>query len=184
MKGFERMRKMKINHGLHGLCSLTLAVWGMSAVAATGTSAEFRMDLSGMGPWEMRTARTSEAISYSSAWATNALDGANAVVKVYPAKREKPKYSAIDLSGGTAATHYPIEYLDEIPGGSWSDEYKTSKLVLRHIPSGQSSVSAPVTSGSGRACRCWMDWLPVGCAAPAPAANPDCELATFPKIPA
>ena len=42
----------------------------------------------------------------------------------------------MDLSGGAAATHYPIEYLDEIPGGSWSDEYKTSKLALRHIPAG------------------------------------------------
>ena len=149
MKGFERMRKMKINHGLHGLCSLTLAVWGMSAVAATGTSAEFRMDLSGMGPWEMRTARTSEAISYSSAWATNALTGANAVVKVWPVKHEKPKYIAIDLSGGTAATHYPIEYLDEIPGGSWSDEYKTSKLVLRHIPAGSFIMGGRATDYPG-----------------------------------
>ena len=140
---------MKINHGLHGLCSLTLAVWGLSAVAATGTSGEFRMDLSGMGPWEMRTARTSEAISYSTAWATNALTGANAVVKVYPAKREKPKYIAIDLSGGMAATHYPIEYLDEIPGGSWSDEYKTSKLVLRHIPAGSFIMGGRATDYPG-----------------------------------
>ena len=126
------------NHGLHRLAVLMLACLGMvwSAVAATGTSAEFCADLRGMGPWEMRTARASEAISYSSAWATNALDGANAVVKVYPAKREKPKYIAIDLSGGTAATHYPIEYLEDVPAGGWSDEYKTSKLVLRHIPAG------------------------------------------------
>ena len=145
MKGFERMREMKINHGLHGLCSLTLAIWGLSAVAATGTSGEFRMDLSGMGPWEMRTARASEAISYSSAWATNALEDANAVVKVWPVKREKPKYIAIDLSGGTAATHYPIEYLDEIPGGTWSDEYKTSKLVLRHIPAGSFIMGSRAT---------------------------------------
>ena len=124
--------KKALKIGLFGL----LAHCASTGLAATGTSAEFRMDLSGMGPWEMRTARASEAISYSSAWATNALTGANAVVKVYPVKREKPKYIAIDLSGGTAATHYPIEYLDEIPGGTWSDEYKTSKLVLRHIPAG------------------------------------------------
>ena len=108
----------------------------ISAIAATGVSPEFKMDLSGMGPWDVRTATTTEAICYSSTWATNALDGAKAVVKVYPVKREKPKYIAIDLSSGTTATHYPIEYLDEIPGGSWSDEYKTSKLVLRHIPAG------------------------------------------------
>ncbi len=124
---------------------------GGAANAATGTSAEFRMDLSGMGPWEMRTARASEAISYSSAWATNALDGANAVVKVWPVKREKPKYIAIDLSGGTAATHYPIEYLDEIPGGTWSDEYKTSKLVLRHIPAGSFIMGGRATDYPGAA---------------------------------
>ena len=312
LKGFERMREMRINnHGIHGV--LALAVLGMvwTANAATGTSAEFSADLRGMGPWEMRTARSSETIRYSTAWAKgtpgswsssictpstwtpssgNVLNGllvehvgtryaedgrvsvddplsrltdglvnpagaswdntiglvdgtltwtlqeptdivrlrvnthwkdggrdgisfqrveyqANgsdiwnvlpnsaisvglsdnssgsdleavysagadvsvalnvtklrfvlgvqdnsgagytefeaigvsssprtAVVKVWPAKREKPKYIAIDLSGGTSATHYPIEYFDEIPGGAWSDTYKTSKLVLRHIP--------------------------------------------------
>ena len=147
MKGFERMKEM--NHGLHGLCSLMLAVWGMSVAAATGTSGEFRMDLSGMGPWEMRTAAASETITYSTAWATNALTDAKAVVKVWPVKREKPKYIAIDLSGGTTATHYPIEYLDEIPGGSWSDEYKTSKLVLRHIPAGSFIMGGRATDYPG-----------------------------------
>ena len=151
MKGFERMREMKINHGLHRLASLTLAMLGMvwAANAATGTSGEFRMNLSGMGPWDVRTAAATEAISYSSTWATNTLDGAKAVVKVYPVKREKPKYIAIDLSGGTAATHYPIEYLDEIPGGSWSDEYKTSKLVLRHIPAGSFIMGGRATDYPG-----------------------------------
>lgn len=118
------------------LCVLCISWLAISAIAATGVSPEFKVDLSGMGPWEMRTAAASEAISYSSTWATNTLADAKAVVKVYPVKREKPKYIAIDLSGGTAATHYPVEYLDEIPGGSWSDEYKTSKLGLRHIPAG------------------------------------------------
>ena len=118
------------------LCVLCISWLAISAIAATGVSPEFKVDLSGMGPWDVRTAAATEAISYSSTWATNTLDGAKAVVKVYPVKREKPKYIAIDLSGGTTATHYPIEYLDEIPDGSWSDEYKTTKLVLRHIPAG------------------------------------------------
>lgn len=30
MKGFERMRKMKINYGLHELAALMLAIWGMA----------------------------------------------------------------------------------------------------------------------------------------------------------
>ena len=70
-------------------------------------------------------------------------------MKVYPVKREKPKYIAIDLSGGTAATHYPIEYLDEIPSGSWSDEYKTSKLVLRHISAGSFIMGGRATDYPG-----------------------------------
>ncbi|MBQ7190485.1 MAG: hypothetical protein IJR99_13850 [Kiritimatiellae bacterium] len=36
MKGIERMKEMKMNHGLHGQASLTLAMWGVSAHAATG----------------------------------------------------------------------------------------------------------------------------------------------------
>lgn len=119
-----------------GLFGLLAHICASTALATTGTSAEFKIDLVGMGPWEMRTAAASEAISYSTAWATNALTDANAVVKVYPVKREKPKYVVIDLSGGTNATHYPVSYLDEVPTGGWSDAYKTSKLVLRHIPAG------------------------------------------------
>ena len=96
------MRKM--NHGIHrihGMKILTLVCLGMllggAAAAATSESEDFTVDLSGMGPWEMRTAAASEAISYSTAWATNLTAAqqasANAVVKVYPAKREKSQNS-------------------------------------------------------------------------------------------
>ena len=130
-------------------CVLCISWLAISAIAATGVSPEFKMDLSGMGPWDVRTAAATEALSYSTTWETNTLADAKAVVKVYPVKREKPKYIAIDLSGGTAATHYPIEYLDEIPGGSWSDEYKTSKLVLRHIPAGSFIMGGRATDYPG-----------------------------------
>lgn len=132
-----------------GLFGLLAHICASTALATTGTSAEFKIDLAGMGPWEMRTAAASEAISYSTAWATNALTDAKAVVKVYPVKREKPKYIAIDLSGGTAATHYPIEYLEDVPDGGWSDEYKTSKLVLRHIPAGSFVMGGRATDYPG-----------------------------------
>ena len=91
MKGFERMKEMRkaLKIGLFGLLA---HLYASTALAATGTSGEFKIDLAGMGPWEMRTAAASEAISYSTAWATNALTDAKAVVKVYPAKREKPKF--------------------------------------------------------------------------------------------
>ena len=69
MKGFERIKEM--NKALKiCLCGLLAHICASTGLAATGTSGEFRMDLSGMGPWEMRTARPIEAV----AWATNVLE--------------------------------------------------------------------------------------------------------------
>lgn len=45
-------------------------------------------------------------------------------------------YCVIDLSGGSEATSYPVTYLDSVPAGGWTDEYKTTKLVLRRIEKG------------------------------------------------
>ncbi len=45
-------------------------------------------------------------------------------------------YMVIDLSGGTNATHFSVTYLDAVPEGGWTDEYKTTKLVLRRIEAG------------------------------------------------
>ena len=48
----------------------------------------------------------------------------------------QPTYLVIDLSGGTSATSYPVTALAAPPEGGWTDEYKTTKLVLRRIESG------------------------------------------------
>ena len=45
-------------------------------------------------------------------------------------------YCVIDLRGGADAASYPVSYLDKIPGGTWGDDYRTNKLVLRRIPAG------------------------------------------------
>ena len=45
-------------------------------------------------------------------------------------------YYVIDLSGGTNASYYPLEILDGEPAGGWTDEHKTTKLVLRRIEPG------------------------------------------------
>lgn len=49
-------------------------------------------------------------------------------------------YMVVDLSAGTTAegtgVRYPISYLSAVPMGGWTDEYKTTKLVLRRIPAG------------------------------------------------
>ena len=46
------------------------------------------------------------------------------------------KYCVIDLSSGLNAVVYPVSYLSDIPSGGWTDEYKTTKLVLRRIEAG------------------------------------------------
>ena len=45
-------------------------------------------------------------------------------------------YCVVDLSAGPNATNYPVSYLAAEPKGGWTDEYKTTKLVLRRIEPG------------------------------------------------
>ena len=52
-------------------------------------------------------------------------------------------YMVIDLSGGPDATSYPISFLEAEPQGGWSDEYKTTKLVMRRIPAGTFMMGSP-----------------------------------------
>ena len=52
-------------------------------------------------------------------------------------------YLVIDLSGGKDAASYPISYLGAEPQGGWTDEYKTTKLVLRRIQPGTFMMGSP-----------------------------------------
>ena len=45
-------------------------------------------------------------------------------------------YRVVDLSEGPEAKSYPVTELSEAPAGGWTDDYKTSKLVLRRIEPG------------------------------------------------
>lgn len=45
-------------------------------------------------------------------------------------------YMVIDLSGGPKASSYGVSYLHGVPEGGWSEQYKTTKLVLRRIEPG------------------------------------------------
>ena len=48
-----------------------------------------------------------------------------------------PQYCVINLSAGSSASSFPVTYLDEPPSGGFNtDEYKTTKLVLRLIEPG------------------------------------------------
>ena len=47
------------------------------------------------------------------------------------------RYCVIDLSGGANASSYPVTYVASVPSGGFNtDEYKTTKLVLRLIGPG------------------------------------------------
>lgn len=52
-------------------------------------------------------------------------------------------YMVVDLSGGVDAISYPVTYLSSVPEGGWSDEYKTTKMVLRLIPPGSFWMGSP-----------------------------------------
>jgi formylglycine-generating enzyme required for sulfatase activity len=58
-------------------------------------------------------------------------------------------YMVVDLSGGPSAASYPVSYLDGIPAGGWTDEYKTTKLAMRKIPAGTFTMGSP-TNELGR----------------------------------
>ena len=61
------------------------------------------------------------------------IKSTNVVFEVAYATAE---YCVIDLSGGANAASYPVSYLADVPSGGWTDEYKTTKLVLRLIEPG------------------------------------------------
>ena len=58
-------------------------------------------------------------------------------------------YLVIDLSGGSTASNYPVSNLSAVPANGWTDEYKTTKLVLRRIPAGTFTMGSP-TNELGR----------------------------------
>ena len=45
-------------------------------------------------------------------------------------------YLVVDLSAGAEAKKYPVSHLKDVPRGGWTDEYKTTKLVLRRVEAG------------------------------------------------
>ncbi len=53
------------------------------------------------------------------------------------------KYLVVDMAGGRSAAKWPVRELDDAPAGGWSDEYKTTKLVLRRIPAGTFTMGSP-----------------------------------------
>lgn len=65
-------------------------------------------------------------------------------------------YLCIDLANGAKANTYPVTYLARAPKDGWSDEYKTTKLVLRRVKHGAFTMGSPA-SESGRESQEWLN---------------------------
>ena len=46
------------------------------------------------------------------------------------------RYMVVDLSSGPEGAKYPVHFIDEVPPEGWSEEYKTTNMVLRLVESG------------------------------------------------
>ena len=53
------------------------------------------------------------------------------------------EYLVVDVSGGPAATTYPVKYLASVPPGGWTDAYKSTKLVMRVVSAGTFLMGSP-----------------------------------------
>ena len=63
-------------------------------------------------------------------------DSLTGVIKGEKAASGSKLYCVVYLSAGPNAAKYPVSYLAAEPKGGWTDEYKTTKLVLRRIEPG------------------------------------------------
>ena len=53
------------------------------------------------------------------------------------------EYLVIDLSGGVGAANFPVSALAAVPAGGWTEEHRTTTLVLRRIPAGSFVMGSP-----------------------------------------
>ena len=79
------------------------------------------------------------------AWPGNYAANVIASVTANDGKINMPTalYVVVDLSGGANASSYPISTLTAVPAGGWTDDYKTTKLVLRRINKGAFTMGSP-----------------------------------------
>jgi formylglycine-generating enzyme required for sulfatase activity len=113
------------NYRVEASTSLTSAVWMMQAT------------IGGIGA---STSVTSPAPSNGSATFYRVVATSNSAVFV-----DGP-YMAIDISGGTGATAYPVTYyrtLVDVPGGANNDVYKTTSILMRRLPKGTYTMGSP-----------------------------------------
>ncbi len=82
-------------------------------------------------------------------WDAGSDWGGNTENLTFTVSAHPPDYMVVDVGTGSAAASYPVTYLNSVPGGGWSDGFKTTNLVLRRIPAGTFTMGSP-TNELGR----------------------------------
>ncbi len=78
------------------------------------------------------------SVVYTNGKAVKNLTTNGGTVKLYAVWEQKMgTYMVIDLYGGLTVPKFNVTYMDSVPEGGWTDEYKTTKLVLRKIKAGK-----------------------------------------------
>lgn len=54
------------------------------------------------------------------------------------------RYMIVDLSSGANAASFPVTYTNRPPAGGWTEEYMTTKLVLRRVEPGSFLMGSPI----------------------------------------
>ena len=69
-------------------------------------------------------------------WSKENFVPSNTTVMTTLISHDTPVYCVIDLSNGPNAIQWPVSYFSGMVPSGWSDEYRTTKLVLRRIEAG------------------------------------------------
>ena len=86
------------------------------------------------GPWTNFTGAAGAALDVIAATGSGIVTCSVPMCYRVVATLTPPDYLVVDVSGGTGAASYPVSYLTSAPGGGWTDDYKTTKIVVRRIP--------------------------------------------------
>jgi formylglycine-generating enzyme required for sulfatase activity len=140
----------------------TIATVPQNVTVAEGEAVTFSVAANGTAPLSYRwyhngvdTRRTTASISFTAAAGSagtysvvvaNEHGQANASATLTVTESgggAAGNYLVIDLSGGPSASSYPVSYMSAPPSGGWTDEYKTTKLVMRRIPAGTFTMGSP-----------------------------------------
>ena len=122
---------------------------GILRILSNGQTRFLDIQPNGLLVWSNTTPGSSGRIQVSSSvvpgWTdVHSFSSAERVMNTQLAGGEDAgEFMVVDLRDGPSASSYPVTYLNAVPPGGWTDEYKTTKLVLRKIPAGSFTMGSP-----------------------------------------